>query len=331
MKNFEKLLLIVVFMTAIVFNAAAGGNRDRIIDIIDIIIDGTQTSAPASDSPSPGDEIVSSIGISMVWIPAGTFTRGSNIELDFAQPPHQVTLTNGFYMGRYEVTQAQWRELMGTNIQQQERYYHGGVGALAGVGDNFPMYYVNWFDAIVFCNRLSIKEGLTPAYSINNSTNPAAWGSVPASWDDSTITVWDNVTIVANSTGYRLPTEAQWEYACRAGTTTAYNTGNTITDNTGWYRHNSADGTSEAGGKPANAWGLYDMHGNVSEWVWDRLDEYTAGAKTDPTGPSATDDRVRVLRGGSWNDYEEPLRSAYRDSFSPEGSSNAWGFRLVRP
>ena len=83
--------------------------------------------------------------------------------------------------------------------------------------------------------------------------------------------------------------------------------------------------------KPANAWGLFDMHGNVSEWVWDRLDEYTVGAKTDPTGPTDRENRTRILRGGSWTDYEEPLRSAYLDSFSPEGSSNNWASGWFAP
>jgi formylglycine-generating enzyme required for sulfatase activity len=190
---------------------------------------------------------------------------------------------------------------------------------------NRPVEQVSWYDAIVFCNKLSMLDGLSPAYRISGSTDPAAWGTVPTSrnW------TWNAVEIVAGSNGYRLPTEAQWEYACRAGTTTAYNSGATISDNTGWYRVNSGSRTHGVGEKPANAWGLYDMHGNVWEWCWDWYGTYASEKQTDPGGAVSGD--FRVARGGSWSDDGRYLRSAFRCYDFPYGRYYDFGFRLVRP
>ena len=261
--------------------------------------------------------------IEMVWIPAGTFTMGSpagepNRYSDETQ--RQVTLTNGFYMGKYQVTQEQYQAVMGTNPS-----YFTSSPASGEVQARRPVETVSWYQAIVFCNRLSIMEELNPAYRINGSTNPSDWGSIPTSSNST----WNAVTIEPGSNGYRLPTEAQWEYACRAGTTTAYNTGTSISDNTGWYTSNSNSRTHEVGKKPANAWGLYDMHGNVWEWCFDWYGTYASGAQADPAGASSG--TVRVLRGGSWGPSAVVLRSASRGFNGPNYWISFVGFRLVRP
>jgi formylglycine-generating enzyme required for sulfatase activity len=258
----------------------------------------------------------------MISITGGTFTMGSpTSELDRYndETQHSVTLS-GFKMSKYQVTQAQYQAVMGSNPSE------GSSNPQAGeTQGKRPVENVRWYDALVFCNKLSIKEGLTPAYRISESTDPAVWGTVPKV-DNAT---WDAVVIVAGSTGYRLPTEAQWEYACRAGTTTAYNTGTTISDNTGWYSKNSDNKTHEVGKKPANAWGLYDMHGNVSEWCWDWYGDYSSGTQTNPAG--AVNGSYRVLRGGNWTNDSWHLRSARRRDYPPCNVYPCFGFRLVRP
>ena len=259
--------------------------------------------------------------VEMVSIPAGTFTMGQT-GISSAEPVHSVTLTSGFYMSKYQVTQEQYQAVMGSNPSN----FTSAVSGESGTPGKLPVERVSWYDALVFCNKLSVTEGLSPAYRIKGSTDPASsWGEVPTSSDAD----WNAVLIVAGSTGYRLPTEAQWEYACRAGTATAYNTGDTISDDTGWYDNNSVGETHEVGKKPANAWGLYDMHGNVYEWCWDWYGDYSSSAQTDPLGASSGTFRVR--RGGGWSDSAENLRSAHRSSYNPSYGNICLGFRLVRP
>ncbi|GHU51713.1 hypothetical protein FACS1894200_12130 [Spirochaetia bacterium] len=125
-----------------------------------------------------------------------------------------------------------------------------------------------------------------------------------------------------------MPTEAEWEYACRAGTTTPYFSGSSV-DTAGWYTSNSGNKTHPVGTKQANAWGLYDMHGNVWEWCWDWYSDYSSASQTDTGG--AASGSYRVLRGGSWSNSAQDLRSAFRDFYSPAGSFCNLGFRLARP
>jgi formylglycine-generating enzyme required for sulfatase activity/TolB-like protein len=225
-------------------------------------------------------------------IEKGTFSMGSpsserNRENDEVQ--HKVTV-NGFYLGKYEVTQEEWVALMGNNPSNFK-------------GANLPVEKVNWFDAVEYCNRRSQQEGLTPVYTING----------------------ENITWKRNANGYRLPTEAEWEYACRAGTAAAYSTGADISTSQAAYGLKS---TSAIGRFRPNAWGLFDMHGNVYEWCWDLYDDYGGGAQTNPVGPSAGSDRIG--RGGAWGSDVSELRSAYRGSFTPSLRGNLVGFRLAR-
>jgi formylglycine-generating enzyme required for sulfatase activity len=233
---------------------------------------------------------------------------------------HSVTLTRSFYMGKYQVTQEQYNAVMGSNPSS----FTSAVSGESGTPGKLPVERVSWYDAIVFCNKLSVMEGLSPVYSISGSTDTTAWGTVPTSSN----ATWNAVTMDKSKSGYRLPTEAEWEYACRAGTTTAYNTGDTITANTGWYSANSDSKTHEVGKKLANAWGLYDMHGNVWEWCWDRYGDYASGAQTDPGG--AVTGSYRVLRGGSWDFDGQHLRSGFRNFDNPSSRFDSLGFRLVR-
>jgi formylglycine-generating enzyme required for sulfatase activity len=240
-----------------------------------------------------------------VRIQGGTFTMGSpasEVGRINNEVQHQVTVS-GFYMGKFEVTQREWAAVMGSNPS----YFKG---------DNLPVEMVSWYDVIDYCNRRSQREGLTPAYTRSG----------------------ENVTWNRSANGYRLPTEAEWEYACRAGTTGPFNTGNNITTSqanyNGDYPYNGNGGqnrgtTWNVGSGTANAWGLYDMHGNVWEWCWDWDGAYASGAQTDPTGPASGS--TRVLRGGSWNFSAQYLRSAYRNSITPSSRSRGVGFRLVRP
>jgi uncharacterized repeat protein (TIGR02543 family) len=265
--------------------------------------------------------------IEMVSIPAGTFTMGSpttEAERVGNETQHSVTLT-GFYMGKYQVTQEQYMEVMGSNPSS----FKTAVAGESGTPGKLPVETVSWYDAIVFCNKLSIMEGLNPVYSIGAETDPAEWGAVPKSSD----ATWNAVVMDKNKNGYRLPTEAEWEYACRAGTTTAWYTGNTENgtphlNTAAWYSNNASSKTHEVGLKTGNDWGLYDMHGNVYEWCWDWLENYPSEAQNDPTGAVTGSDRVG--RGGNSYGDGRNLRSAYRRNYSPSIRDYDIGFRLVR-
>jgi formylglycine-generating enzyme required for sulfatase activity len=223
---------------------------------------------------SPAVTVVAIAPANMVWVAGGTFAMGSpssEAGRDSDEgPQHQVTISKGFYMGKYEVTQKEWVAVMGSNPS----YFKG---------DNLPVEQVSWFDVIDYCNALSRREGLTPAYTISGS-------------GDSRTVTWNK-----SANGYRLPTEAEWEYACRAGTTSPFSTGNNITTSQANYDgnypyNNNAKGTyrsqtTAVGSFAANSWGLHDMHGNVWEWCWDRFGDYASGFQTDPSGAASGADR----------------------------------------
>jgi len=265
----------------------------------------------------------------MVKVPAGNFMMGSptdEADRETNETQWQVTLS-AFYLGKYEVTQKEYVAVMGSlpSSLTDDTY---------GKGDNYPVYYVSWYDAIVFCNKLSIKEGLTPAYRIDGKTNPTEWGTVPTSSD----ATWNAVEIVANSKGYRLPTEAQWEYAARGGSSAGgykiYSGSDTIGD-VAWYSGNNGSsgepdyGTKQVGKKAVNGLGLYDMSGNVFEWCWDWYGVYPTEAETDPVGASSGSNRV--LRGGGWYSPARFARSAFRYYGYPDARSSSLGFRVLRP
>jgi len=249
-------------------------------------------------------------GIEMVQISAGTYTRGDSSY----RPPHQVTLTSGFYMGKYEVTQEQYMAVMRVNPSS-----FSSNPAAGETQARRPVERVTWFDAVEFCNKLSEVEGLTPVYTITGRKPDAGYPITSAT-----------VTANWNANGYRLPTEAEWEYACRAGSTTLWHFGDDQNQlvNYAWFSSNSNSMTHEVGKKLPNAWGLYDMHGNVNEWCCDWYADYSSEAQTDPRGPvSGT---FRVVRGGSWYLSAGFTLSAHRSSHSLDVRYSNLGFRVVR-
>jgi len=286
--------------------------------------DGNKTATCAVTVTGGSSSGGGSVNIEMVSIPAGTFTMGSPTTEAYRQSDetqHSVTLSS-FKMGKFQVTQEQYQAVMGSNPSN----FKSAVSGESGTPGKLPVENVSWYDAIVFCNKLSIAEGLNPVYSISGKTNPSEWGSVPTNYNET----WNAAVMDKSKNGYRLPTEAEWEYACRAGTTTAYNTGDTISYNTGWYNANSGSKTHQVGLKLANAWGLHDMHGNVSEWCWDRYGSYSSDSQNDPTG--AVSGIFRVFRsGGCYYSDGRYLRSAYRVGDYPFYRHDNFGFRLVRP
>jgi formylglycine-generating enzyme required for sulfatase activity len=248
----------------------------------------------------------------MVRVEGGTFQMGNSSSGNNNERPVHTVTVKSFYMGKYEVTQREWREIMGTTLRQQRDMADRSF--LVGEGDNYPMYYVNWYEAVEFCNKLSIKEGLTPAYRGSG----------------------DNIICDWNANGYRLPTEAEWEYAAKGGIKdllTATYSGSNSAGSVAWYggngEGNSRRNTHPVGTKAANSLGIYDMSGNVYEWCWDRYENYSSGSQPDPRGPSSG--VGRVIRGGSWYSSAALVRSAYRGSYTPSNRDSEIGFRLVRP
>jgi formylglycine-generating enzyme required for sulfatase activity len=240
----------------------------------------------------------------LVLIPAGTFRMGSpeGEGSSDEHPQHEVRIAAPFLMGATTVTQAQYAAVTGGNPSHFQE--------ARGGGPDHPVESVTWFDAVNYCNALSQRERLGPAYRVDR----------------------EKVTRIAEATGYRLPTEAEWEYACRAGTTTRYGSGDTEADlkRVAWYGEGSAGRTHPVAQKPANAWGLYDVHGNVWEWTGDwYASSYPAGPQVDPTGPEGG--AWRVFRGGSFWDVAEYARSAFRVNVPPGFRFRYLGFRVVRP
>ncbi len=252
------------------------------------------------------------------YCPPGTFQMGSPTDemcRESDELRHSVTLTIGFIIQKTEVTQSQWVDVFGTNPS----YFNG---------DDRPVEQITWYDACIYCNHISINEGLTPCYYTDETHTTVFDGTPPVTGGT---VYWDQ-----SANGYRLPTEAEWEYACRAGTDTAYNSGQ---DNTGctndsnldplaWYKYTSGNQTQDVGQKQANAWELHDMHGDVLEWCWDYYAGYPSGPVEDPAGPDSGS--LRILRGGSCIHDAMYCRAARRYSYSPDDSYVNVGIRPAR-
>ena len=252
--------------------------------------------AAFAQSDKPDSSWVSE-NIHLVLIPAGSFEMGTEDTDDdwFMQSrPIREVYVDSFLIGTTEISQSIFQKVLGFNPSLM-------------AGDEYrPVDQVSWYDAVEFCNRLSEIAGLNPSYDINNRS------------------------CIFTRNGYRLPTEAEWEYACRAGTTTRYYSGNSESDlaRVGWYRLNSDGTTHPAAQKEPNAWGLFDMHGNVWEWCNDWMGNYRRLGTRNPTGPRYG--HSRVLRGGGWHYPAVGCHVAYRHRARPEFKISAVGFRLAR-
>ncbi len=318
------LAVIIGMGLAFAFPWENEGNRNEDVSPWGTVNQEETAEQPAADTPVPADSTETpqteseekQVDDGFVWIEGGTFQMGSPETENWRindEIQHEVALS-GFWMSPYEVTQAEYERLMGVNPS-------------SFTGESLPVESVSWMDAVRFCNAMSAEAGLTPAYVIDGET---------VTWDRS-------------ADGYRLPTEAEWEYACRAGTTTPFNTvhstgpeeanyyghypyeieenyfdDSVLETRPGRYRQTTVDVTSFT----PNPWGLYNMHGNVNEWCWDLYGAYDPENTVDPTG--AETGTRRVYRGGGWNDFGKNLRSAYRAAGELNMTSYNLGIRLVR-
>jgi formylglycine-generating enzyme required for sulfatase activity len=266
------------------------------------LADGAETQpAPAQPGNADGGRL------EFVLVPAGTFVMGSP-DSEWGsrddEQPHQVTFTRPFFLATYEVTQAQWAAVTGRNPS----YLYDCP--------NCPVENISWFEAVLFCNNLSQQIGFAPAYTIRDTV----------------------VTLNADADGFRLPTESEWEYACRAGTYTVFSTGDCLsTEQANYLGYDPQKGCPkgmwrgqavDVGSFPPNPWGLHDMHGNISEWCWDRHSFPGPGPVVEPHGPEAGAERL--IRGGNWHDLGRNCRSAVRHKAGPDQRFTHVGLRLAR-
>ena len=252
---------------------------------------------------------VSPVNDNLVFIKGGTFDMGSiesEPEREADEIRHKVTITD-FYMSPTEVTQKEYQEITGNNPSENK-------------GDNLPVENVSWYDAVKYCNALSKAKGLTECYAIDGNN-----------------VIWNK-----NANGYRLPTEAEWEYAARANTSTPFSFGDYVHDedancyNAYGYNNNASgswingylEHTVDVDSYNANSYGLYNMHGNIAEWVWDWYGIYDVNNTENPTGRVSGD--YKIARGGAWNDFPKNIRSAYRSVVPANMTSYGVGIRLVR-
>ena len=275
---------------------------------------------PATSQPSEGRQwLVNSLGMTLLKINPGVFVRKDQTP---GAKEQTVQLTRAFFLSDREISVGQFQQFISDanypNGEKPEKW--PGADAKISPTPDHPVQQVNWYDAVLFCNWLSRKEGRTACYERTGKKEKVKLGNAEHERD-----VW---RLVADATGYRLPTEAEWEYACRAGTTTEFASGSDE-EMLRKYAVFQASRTASGGSKLPNGWGLFDMHGNVWEWCWDGYEKYDAKSPAvDPTGAAGVP--VRVIRGGSWSGSAGDARASYRYGYAPEYRSNYLGFRVAR-
>jgi len=277
----------VLLATTMTIHTTSGNHEFEISEITSITF---ETEPP----PPPED---------MILVEGGTFQMGDRFNEggDDEIPLHNVTLSS-FYIAETEITQSDYEDLMGTN-----------PASGFGVGDNYPVYSVSWYDALDYCNALSLQYGLTPCYSGSGTTIECDW----------------------NANGYRLPTEAEWEYAARGGSNNTDNykysgTTQNLEDYAWFLSNNTPNGCKEVATKLPNQLGIFDMSGNEWEWCWDwhNASYYNSSPDVNPHGPD--DGNYRIRRGGPWGHVEYRSRVAFRAGTVPWDSGVDIGFRTVR-